>query len=137
MSIEQLLIPRYRVIADYPCSEFLVGDIFIFDDSESYDNLYDSKNGVFINTVEKYPHLFKKLEWWEERKISELPKHIAWYDPSDKAELLPKYFEVLAWGTSPNKANILRCHTKDAYFFISDCKPATEEEYLQSKQTKP
>jgi hypothetical protein len=118
-----LLAPRFKVKINYPFSVFKVGDI-----------ITTSTNSFLYRTLIKFPEIFSKLEWWEERSYSELHKYIAWYDPSDKTELLPKYFEVLAWGTSPNTANILRCHTKEAYFFIADCKPATEAEYNNQKQ---
>lgn len=49
--MNELLKPRYKVIADYPGSPFPVGFI-MKDDCESWS---------------KYPANFRKLEWWEER----------------------------------------------------------------------
>lgn len=69
MTTEQLMQPRYKVIADYPGSEFAVGDIIIYQD--------ESEEKFFIGVTNQYPHLFKKLEWGKERKNDELPKYVS------------------------------------------------------------
>lgn len=71
MTTEELLSPRYKVIADYPhmaLDEHGIGDIispyvmkFLLPDK--VNEMYSS-----------FPHLFQKLEWWEERTEGELPK---------------------------------------------------------------
>lgn len=60
-----LMRPRYKVIADYPESIHEVGDIL---SGASYE-----KHALY---KDKYPHLFKKLEWWEERPESEMPEYL-------------------------------------------------------------
>ena len=64
MSNNELLKPRYKVIALYPNSEtngMIMGKILIADfPTKSTQELWtEAKN--------EYPHIFKKLEWWEER----------------------------------------------------------------------
>lgn len=65
--IKQLLTNRFKIIADYPLAPGPVGSIITmsihpkFDDSEGYLS---------------FPHLFKKLEWWEERVLAEMPLYV-------------------------------------------------------------
>lgn len=66
-SIEKLLEPRYKVIADYPKSIHSVGDVI--NAALHGGLLYCDTNGP---KMADYPHLFKKLEWWEERSKEEL-----------------------------------------------------------------
>jgi hypothetical protein len=71
-----LLKPRYKVIADYPGNEWKVGDIL--DRDWGWDG--DDEEG-FKHHVSDYPHLFKKLEWYEERKLDEMPGHLGCLSP--------------------------------------------------------
>lgn len=67
MIVEQLLQPRYKVIADYPNSPFTVGEIV------------DLTNECFIGNslgYDSYPLIFKRLEWWEERKPEDMPEYV-------------------------------------------------------------
>jgi len=70
MTTEELLIPRYEVIADYPNNTFgKIGDIITPQSFESEDDFYDWELG-------KYPHLFRSLHWAEKRELNELPKYV-------------------------------------------------------------
>ena len=76
MTARELLQPRYEVIADYPKSDFKVGQII-----QCSDDLVNDKDvGAFLRkfkyNFDKYPHLFKKLNWWEHRKIEDMPKKL-------------------------------------------------------------
>jgi len=57
-----LLIPRYKLIADYPGNVASLGSII--EDGAS-DSIYD-----------KYPGVYEKLEWWKEREQKEMPKYV-------------------------------------------------------------
>lgn len=59
---ETLLIPRYRVVADYPGNTELIGYIFSSENNHSY---YD-----------RYPAIFQRLNWWEFREESEMPEFV-------------------------------------------------------------
>ncbi len=75
MKVEQLLITRYKVIADYPLSTLKIGDIICFDGIPKPI----VKGGAPCNNfgyLENYPHLFEKLEWWDCRKQEELPSYL-------------------------------------------------------------
>lgn len=67
MSTEELMQPRYKVIADYPGSIFKKGEIL------SEDKVF---NKVTYYNCGMYPHLFKKLEWWEERDEKDIPEYV-------------------------------------------------------------
>jgi hypothetical protein len=69
MTIEDLMQPRYKVIADYPGNTiYEVGHIII----SRQGLVYCDPNGAKFSD---YPHLFKRLKWWEERKIEDLPEY--------------------------------------------------------------
>lgn len=69
--VEHLLKPRWKVIADYPESNHYVGEI-----PNCYDNkIFIESTGRYIKP-DDYPAIFKKLRWWEERGIEEMPKYI-------------------------------------------------------------
>jgi hypothetical protein len=72
MSREELMKPRFEVMLDYPDSPFVVGDIITY-------------NGVvygmgepqkFVREPEKYPHIFRKMNWWEKRTVEQMPKKV-------------------------------------------------------------
>ncbi|MDB5200560.1 MAG: hypothetical protein JWO92_2523 [Chitinophagaceae bacterium] len=75
MTTEELLKPGYKVIADYPLSSkyFNVGEVLIWSNEGFY---YADNCKMHKETVEKYPHLFKKLEWHEERKKEDMPEYV-------------------------------------------------------------
>jgi hypothetical protein len=91
-AIEELLVPRYKVIDLFPFNQyFSIGDIIEcehLDDREHlatherYAWLEPLKNSSAHNTTfyesefNKYPHLFRRLEWWEERQPEEMPKYL-------------------------------------------------------------
>lgn len=70
MTREELMKPRFSVIADYPGLSYNVGDII---------EVLTNDNYGIIDMVE-YPHLFKKLKWWESRRIEDMPKKLIFGD---------------------------------------------------------
>jgi hypothetical protein len=149
MTKEELLKPRYKVIADYPgrWKEFEIGGIITIDkllnaeligkliypsreklkDSLLYNKpCWISENEMKIygeGFFKLYPHLFKKLEWWEERKPEELPHYVI-----DKEIPTVKY-KVYGWLQNNamfqfSDSEMAITHTQ---FFV----PATKEEYEQ------
>jgi hypothetical protein len=80
MTTQQLLTPRYEVIADYPFNPYQIGDlveniadtsVFLYARINDTDHL-SSNDEIF----DKYPHLFRKLNWWEKRKAEDMPKRL-------------------------------------------------------------
>lgn len=59
-TIEDFLIPRYEVLINFPGSRYEIGDIII--------------GPRFEFDMGKYPGVFRKMEWHEQREISDLMK---------------------------------------------------------------
>lgn len=81
MTKDQLLAPRYKVIADYPDSPYTIGDILSFQqwggDLKKWAHYNDE--GIFMgftDDFDEYPHIFKPLQWWEERKAEDMPEYV-------------------------------------------------------------
>lgn len=71
MNAKELMKPRYEVIADYPSNLDPVGTILKCPD---YDN--DFTKEYWVQSNDNYPHLFRKLNWWEYRTAEEMPKKV-------------------------------------------------------------
>ena len=86
MNSEQLLNPRFEIIADYPESWRKVGDVL---ECPNFDNDFTKK--YWIEANEKYPHLFREMPWWENRNIEEMPKKLKSLSFPDEIH------EILEW----------------------------------------
>lgn len=107
MTTEELLKPRYKVIADYPHSWFTIGEII-------QDN--------FVSlSLKLYPNIFKELKWWEKREVEDLPKYLKIGDCIRK---------VIKWDLILDKVTVTNSK-EDKTNYISLYEPSTEEEYLQ------
>ncbi|WP_343680040.1 hypothetical protein [Chryseobacterium arthrosphaerae] len=71
MTKEQLLKPRFKVINIYPGCEWSIGEIL--DRDWGWDG--DDEIG-FKHHVSDFPHLFKPLKWFEERKAEDFPIYV-------------------------------------------------------------
>ena len=72
MTAVELLQPRFEVIGIYPNSPFEIGDILTFDGV-----IYGcNEPQKFERHPQDYPNLFKKLNWWEHRKLEDMPKRL-------------------------------------------------------------
>ena len=82
--IEKLLLPRFKVVADYPNSPYVVGEV--------KDNLGPNLAKHFS----QWPHLFQPLPWWSDRNVEDMPEYV-WYNPSGftKRELI--VLKVAQW----------------------------------------
>jgi hypothetical protein len=72
MTNEELMTPRFRVIADYPNSLFKIGEILT-----GNQRLFCDKNS---ERYSDFPNIFQPLEWWEERSLEDLPKYLRFKD---------------------------------------------------------
>ena len=78
MTAQELMIPRFEVIADYPYCPVKVNEQLekvtetLFVISKDNENL----NLWHLSEIEKLPHLFRKLNWWENRKAEDMPKQV-------------------------------------------------------------
>lgn len=73
MTPQELLKPRYEVIADFPKNWNKVGDIIEYSIGQPQILYLNGKDTV---PIENYPHLFKRLEWWEERRPEDMPEYV-------------------------------------------------------------
>lgn len=99
MSNEELLQPRYKLIADYPNNKDFVLDKIIEMNGQMAKGYpqYEvedcqGKRQYLFTFFELYPHLFKKLEWQEERNVEEMPKYIKYLSNGKVYEAI-KYLE--------------------------------------------
>lgn len=118
--MEDLLIDRFKVIADWPemLERFSIGYVFEHPYGRTYltaESKYDPAD---------FPHLFKKLNWWEERKLEDMPMYVRWLE----TELKDTIEKIYGYDNSrqmpafniPSQVNTIK-----ADYFI----PSTEEEY--------
>ncbi|MEQ8548720.1 MAG: hypothetical protein RIC03_12460 [Cyclobacteriaceae bacterium] len=74
MNASELLKPRFEIIADFPNNHFgKIGTILDRDWAE-YPN--DDETQEAIWRISYFPHLFRQLNWWENRSIEDMPKRV-------------------------------------------------------------
>lgn len=75
-----LLIPRYMVEAECPFLTWGEGSILIpEEDGEMYSKEHGyspSNQKLFLHEMSRYPKIFRPMQWWEGRKIEEMPKWV-------------------------------------------------------------
>lgn len=123
MTKEQLLVPRWKCIADYPGNTFYIGEIFDLPSEFTHQQIIIKGNNEEIDLdvdLHKYPLIFRKLEWWEDRKLEDMPKYIKFRNSNEifETDTYTGHGEAIM-----NKTNI---HHNLFYYL-----PATEEEYLK------
>lgn len=117
LSVEQLLMPRYMVIADYPGSKYPVGFIIVLDGSA----LWVKEHKEFHD---KYPHLFRAMLWYEGRKVEDMPEYLVRKHAKDKTVFkAEKHFVSAAHGDG----FLTTDYTAKSY---CNYLPATEAEYI-------
>ena len=99
LSSEELLKPRFKVIAPYPDSPFKVGDILRLH-PRSFKNptstqrwttkpeLPEFDAPIILGHVDRFPALFQPLQWWEERAVEDLPEYVECARTPDQ-EIMP------------------------------------------------
>jgi hypothetical protein len=142
MTPEELMKPRYKVIADYIHSPYTAGMLVENSYSEKRkdrDNVswfitQTSCNDGFTGnaTVRNYfpeqrlkelPHLFKLLGWWEDRKIEDMPEYATWQQGFGTENKVVK-FKLLP----DNTISIDNC-PMTASMWLPYLLPATQQEY--------
>lgn len=133
MTPEELLKPRYKVIADYPDNKLTIGDIlmqYVENDTVWRHRWSDGHwADITVHNPSYYPHLFKKLEWWEERKPEEMPEYVKAKDSSGEVSKVIEHFSK-PYASKPNhpvcKVEYLINGAREFYYELL---PATKEEY--------
>lgn len=122
MTPKEIMKPRWKIIAAIPFKEeddfWKVGEIL----DRDWGWHGDDEDG-FKYHISDYPHLFKKLEWWEGRQPEEMPLYVKWESG--------KVTQVIRWNEGCDFCKVI-----DHTYFVSShfFTPATREEYEQYKQ---
>lgn len=89
MTKEELLIPRYKVIARWPnMADFRLLEGVTIELSEvDDDKIRFAKVGeghCYSEWFNQYPHLFRCLEWYKDRRPEEMPEYVTWLYSDDR-----------------------------------------------------
>lgn len=125
---EELMKQRYIVIADWPqgnINPFHVGDIL--EEQSIYFTRINNAKSIHRDEIVKYPHLFKRLCWWEERKPQEMPEYVKRIGILDRSKFI--FDRVKEWAIE--KDNLIGISEDNKMVYPPWLQPATEEEYLE------
>jgi hypothetical protein len=122
MTPEELLKPRWKIISPIPFKEeddfWQVGEIL---DRDWGWNGNDEEG--FKYRISHYPHLFKPLQWWEERQIDDMPEYV---------KVGIELFKIIEWKTCSGAAicfDEVEQDRRSIMFYMKGTLPATLEEY--------
>lgn len=122
--MHKLLTPRYQVISPYPDMTRKVGDIAVVDITKAQEWI-DSHCAFF----ERYPLLFKKLDWWDEIPVEQYPTYVKVMVKSigGERDRHGKIYQVESFRTDLT----IPCAAIDGgyYYGFDEIIPATEEEF--------
>ena len=95
MTAEKLLEPRFEIINDAPLLKNKLGEIIICIEPHGMFDLDFFFFGKVAICPNNYPHIFRKLNWWEKRTAEEMPKKVMSL-ADDKKEV----YEIEEWDMS-------------------------------------
>lgn len=132
MSTEELLKPRIKIIAPWPqnpINPFHVGDILL-KNGIHFTRISNPKS-IHEKEIDIYPHLFRKLDWWEERKLEDMPEYVK--QPPEMKFLSNTVFKIDSWDET---ASIGWCSDHCINVRVDQCTPATKEDFLNQQNDK-
>lgn len=141
LSIEELLKPRYKVIAPDTSENFKPGDIFTKENK--YWFITNDNFELRETELEKYPHLFRRLEWHEEIDKKDMPQYLKvntektslFFGNIHKVRGLHLFPDPETLDITASKYYVLLEGISILYRFnLSHFLPATKEEYENQKQ---
>jgi hypothetical protein len=137
----ELLLKRFRPIfvggKHYPGSKFSDGVVQETEVESKFSRFeFFDTNGVKvqqkIDDIELYPHLFRKLDWHEDRGLGELPEYVLLL-PSKNGTV----YRVREWCWIKDfGVKMILEDGKTRIRPFSDIYPATRSEYLAFKRKK-
>lgn len=74
MTAKELMKRRFQLIADFPNNHYGKTGTVLDRNWSRYPN--DDENLNPIWSISDFPHLFKELKWFEQRKKEEMPKKL-------------------------------------------------------------
>lgn len=128
---EELLKPRYEVIADYPLSNKEIGEIVKGEVTFFISGISDADG-----RMSDYPHLFRKLHWWERRDIKDMPEYVKNTDDNKVYRILDKKFNNREFGHNDTELE-QRTFLWWLKNFRKPLIPATLEEYTNYINPQP
>ena len=135
MSNEDLLMPRYKVIGNYPgCPHSMpIGHILtlnlVFFDLRFHG--YTELEPVHLEEpgFDNYPAIFKRLEWWEDREVKDLPKYV---------KIQERFAEVKNWINQQSGLWLSLRYPEKSFTmgskFYPQVLPATEKDFILHNQ---
>ena len=128
---KDLLQERYLVIADFPHTDFKIGELI---DGTPFENNW----GV---DFKDYPAIFRKLSWWEFREEKDMPEYVSYVSLTlkdkfgDDESKTRKYVKIKSWYKTNERWGWYYNYNKFSTLCNSHL-PATEEEYLSYQKSK-
>lgn len=120
MTTKELMTPRYKAIADYPRGAHQKGDVFI-----CIDWLHED-----LEFYDQYPHLFRKLEWWEERAVDDMPEYIKNISSGRIEKVIDKTND------DPEVITVIGHDGSKKYRSLRHVLPSTEGEFINNLNSK-
>lgn len=130
---EQLLISRVMCVGtepgtpNYPGSEFNTGDILMETIRLLYSKVGQESCRISKGMLDRFPHLFRPMPWWEGRKPEDMPEYIKYGQGA--------VYKVIEWKENEHYGVYALCERGEDYPLIMQpqTSPATEQEYLDYK----
>lgn len=121
---ERLTSSRYIVIDTYPKCEWEIGDIIETDGDQ-----------FWVDELEKFPKIYKKLSWYEKRSENEMPKYVKYILDNNVKELhkVKEWIHGDIYTERKNKEGEITAFIgehNDYQTSLNGWLPATEKEYL-------
>ena len=132
MTNEELIRPRYMVIADYPGSFLSIRQIIVANENGLFQIGDNFRNEVYLK---QFPHIFQKVGLWEGIKESDMPKYLKFIWDGKISEVQKKVEWLYAEDKTINgftHEGLNNCFPRVS---ISGWLPATEEEYTSFKKS--
>lgn len=128
MNVADLMKPRFKVVAMYPYCPWELNEILIPDEDEEMVNpatgFVASSKVLSLSDIQLYPHLFRKLAWYEERDVKDMPEYVK-IATTNFSELRPNgtIHKVTYWNMNDG-ANL-----DDYWYDFTEVLPATQHDY--------
>ena len=107
LSKEELLKPRYKVIASWPNSDLPVDLVVTQIGNGKWS---DGKDYEFAESelwFKRYPHLFRKLHWSEDRSVEDMPEYVYFKEGHwEGCYKVLKHFYANGWCRVLNKIEV-------------------------------